>query len=264
MSGFGRRAFLQGAVATTGGVLVSGPLEALLGATAGAAPPSNALAPVADLRDGVVRLWLPIRLPVPVVPRHRHAAPGAASATGAAAGHPRRRHRPARPPRRHGRVPRTERQRLAGPQPRDQQPVAAAFGPGTPYDASAGGGTTTDRGDHARRGRPGVHQPERHPDELLGRAHAVGQLDHLRGDGQRARRRPRLHRRVERPTSSSATGSSSRCPPAASRTGSRSPRPDGSPTRRRPTAPTRASSTSPRTTSRSRPGSTGTSRRRTR
>ena len=43
-----------------------------------------------------------------------------------------------------------------------------------------------------------LHQPERHADELLRRPDAVGRLGHLRGDGQRPRRRPRLHRRVQR------------------------------------------------------------------
>src|SRR5690606_38539504 len=54
----GRRAFLQAAAATTGGVLVSGTLPSFLG-TAGGAPPSGTLAPVPDLRDGKVRLHLP-------------------------------------------------------------------------------------------------------------------------------------------------------------------------------------------------------------
>lgn len=60
-SRFGRRAFLRGAVDTTGGVLVSGSLEALLGAEAAAvaAPAPPPLVPVSDLRDGVVRLHLP-------------------------------------------------------------------------------------------------------------------------------------------------------------------------------------------------------------
>ena len=67
------------------------------------------------------------------------------------------------------------------------------------YDPMAGGGTTTIEVTRLRRGRPRLHQPQRHADELLGRADAVGQLGHLRGDGQRARRRPRLHRRLQHP-----------------------------------------------------------------
>ena len=42
------------------------------------------------------------------------------------------------------------------------------------------------RGDARRAGRQGLHQPQRHADELLRRRDAVGQLDHVRGDGQRA------------------------------------------------------------------------------
>ena len=57
----GRRAFLRGAVATTGGVLLSGPVEAILGsqAAAGAVAEVGPLVAVNDLRDGVVRLHLP-------------------------------------------------------------------------------------------------------------------------------------------------------------------------------------------------------------
>jgi secreted PhoX family phosphatase len=61
MSGIDRRSFLRGAAATTGGVLVGGSLQAMLASVAGAAPPVRfrELAPVADLRDGIVRLHLP-------------------------------------------------------------------------------------------------------------------------------------------------------------------------------------------------------------
>jgi secreted PhoX family phosphatase len=142
MSGIGRRAFLQGAVATTGGVLVSGPLERLLGTTAGAAPPSNELAPVADLRDGVVRLWLPsgfkyrsfhdtdTLLPPPPAPQVQPPVilddgtvlPGRHDGMGAFNGP-------------NGHVWLVRNHEINNPVP--------AFGPGTPYDASAGGGTTT-------------------------------------------------------------------------------------------------------------------------
>jgi uncharacterized protein len=60
MTRIGRREFLQGAAATTGGVLVGGPLQALAASAVGAAPPDlHTLGPVADLRDGKVRLHLP-------------------------------------------------------------------------------------------------------------------------------------------------------------------------------------------------------------
>jgi uncharacterized protein len=56
MARLDRRTFLRGAAATTGGVLVGGPLQALVAQATGATPPSADLAPVADLRDGIVRL----------------------------------------------------------------------------------------------------------------------------------------------------------------------------------------------------------------
>ena len=60
MTTVARRAFLQGAAATTGGVLVSGTLPGLI-ANAVAAPPDSfrTLGPVADLRDNIVRLHVP-------------------------------------------------------------------------------------------------------------------------------------------------------------------------------------------------------------
>ena len=61
MDTYDRRAFLRGAAATMGGVFVGAPLQALVASAAGAGPPADffVLGPVADLRDGVVRLHLP-------------------------------------------------------------------------------------------------------------------------------------------------------------------------------------------------------------
>ncbi len=61
MSTVGRREFLMGAAATTGGVLAGGSLQSLVATAAGAAPPDrfHTLGPVADLRGNVVRLHLP-------------------------------------------------------------------------------------------------------------------------------------------------------------------------------------------------------------
>ena len=61
MSTVDRRGFLKGAAATTGGVLIGGSLPALVANAVGAAPPDrfHTLGPVADLRDGIVRLHLP-------------------------------------------------------------------------------------------------------------------------------------------------------------------------------------------------------------
>jgi len=56
-----RREFLKGAAATTGGVLIGGALQALVASAVGAVPPDRfrTLGPVADQRDGIVRLHLP-------------------------------------------------------------------------------------------------------------------------------------------------------------------------------------------------------------
>ena len=68
----------------------------------------------------------------------------------------------------------------------------------TPYDAMAPGGTTTVEVTRYGQVVRALHQPQRHPDELLRRPDAVGIVDDLRGDGQRPGRRRRLHRRVQR------------------------------------------------------------------
>ena len=53
---------------------------------------------------------------------------------------------------------------------------------------------------HPHRGGPGgLDRHQRHPDELLRRPDAVGHVGDVRGDRQRARRRRRLHGRLERP-----------------------------------------------------------------
>lgn len=131
-TGLGRRTFLRGAVATTGGVLASGSLHGLLASAAGASPPSTGLKPVADLRDGKVRLHLrdgfryrsfhdtdgpPVGLDDGTVLPGRH--DGMAAFRG-----------------RKGKVWLVRNHEVNGP-------VTSAFGPGTPYDAHAGGGTTT-------------------------------------------------------------------------------------------------------------------------
>lgn len=139
-----RRAFLQAAAATTGGVLVSGTLPSLLG-TAGGAPPSSSLAPVPDLRDGKVRLHLPSgfqyrsfhdtdtplppesepQVQPPVVLDDDTHLPGRHDGMGAFPGPD-------------GTVWLVRNHEVNGP-------VEEAFGPGNPYDPHAGGGTTTIR-----------------------------------------------------------------------------------------------------------------------
>ena len=197
MSGIGRRAFLQGAVATTGGVLVSGPMQALLAGAAGAKPKPEVLAAVADERDGVVRLHLPRGFEyrsfhdtdtlLPPLPRPRSNRRSSSTTGRCCQGAT-----TAWPPSR-GRMARSgwsATTRSTAPR--------AAFGPGAPYDTMTAGRHDDGRGRPLRQRRTGVHQPQRDAEELLRWADAVGQLDHLRGDGERARRRAGLHRRVER------------------------------------------------------------------
>ena len=135
MTRFSRRTLLQGAAATAGGVLVSGGLDTLLAGTVNAGKSDKlALAPVADLRDGVVRLNLPAGFqyrsfhdtdtPVgsPVTLSDGTILPGRHDGMGAFAGP-------------NGNVWLIRNHEINGPTP--------AFGPGTPYDTNTGGGTTT-------------------------------------------------------------------------------------------------------------------------
>jgi hypothetical protein len=128
-----RRRFLQGAAALSGGALAGGPLQAMLASAVGAAPPDRfrVLGPVADLRDEVVRLHLPPGFQyrsfhdteAPVTLHDGTALPGRHDGMAAFdAGQ--------------GNVWLVRNHEVNGP-------VAAAFGPGTPYDSRAGGGTTT-------------------------------------------------------------------------------------------------------------------------
>lgn len=59
MDRFDRRAFLYGVAATMGGVVVGAGLPTVLARPASAKADLVSLGPVEDLRDGVVRLWLP-------------------------------------------------------------------------------------------------------------------------------------------------------------------------------------------------------------
>ena len=106
----------------------------------------------------------------------------------------------ARPPRRHGAPSRGRDGNVVLVRNHEVNGPGAGVRPGRrPYDPMAARRHDHRRGHPVRRGRAGVHQPQRHPDELLRRPDAVGQLGHLRGDGQRPGRRARLHRRA--PTS---------------------------------------------------------------
>ncbi|MET1012473.1 MAG: alkaline phosphatase PhoX [Actinomycetota bacterium] len=129
-----RRTFLRGSAATAGSVVLGGgPFQGFVARAARAATmaaPSFPLGPVEDKRDGIVRLWLPrgfqyrsfhdtqtqVTLPDGTVLPGRHdgmaAFPGPGETLFLVRNH-----------------------EVNGP--------GAPFGPGTPYDAAASGGTTT-------------------------------------------------------------------------------------------------------------------------
>jgi uncharacterized protein len=129
-----RRTFLKGSAAVAGGVLAGGPFQGFVAAEAVAAPqgrrPSPELRPIPDLRDGKVRLHLPKGFAYrsfhdtefPVVLTDGTNLPGRHDGMGAFK-------------RRNGNIVLVRNHELNNP--------GAPFGPGTPYDAMAQGGTTT-------------------------------------------------------------------------------------------------------------------------
>jgi uncharacterized protein len=129
---FGRRAFLKGSAVTVGAVaLGGGPFQGFVtGVASAASPQTPILGPVEDKRDGVVRLWLPRGFhyrsfhdtETPVTLPDGTALPGRHDGMGAFPG-----------PGENLYLVRNH--EVNGP--------GAAFGPGTPYDSAARGGTTT-------------------------------------------------------------------------------------------------------------------------
>jgi secreted PhoX family phosphatase len=139
--GISRRTFLQGAAATTGGVVMSGSLQTILANAAGASGSGSGSTPfelveAVDLRDGIVRLWIPPGFQYrsfhdtdgpPVVLHDGTTLPGRHDGMAAFwAPHDNtwlvRNHEHNNP---------------------TDPSTARAFGPGTPYDSHALGGTTT-------------------------------------------------------------------------------------------------------------------------
>ncbi len=137
MSEISRRTLLRGAVAGVGAAALGGPFAGFLARPAGAA--TNAA------RSGTSLAARPS--PTCATARCGCTCPRASSTgrstTPSSPVDARRRHHPARSPRRHGRVPGPNGNVLAGPQPRGQRPRARRSAPATPYDPMAGGGTTT-------------------------------------------------------------------------------------------------------------------------
>ncbi|WP_433162475.1 PhoX family protein [Kribbella sp. CA-247076] len=129
-----RRTFLKGSAAVAGGVLAGGPFQGFVAAEAAATPPGHRPSPrlqaIPDLRDGNVRLHLPKGFAYrsfhdtefPVVLTDGTTLPGRHDGMGAFR-------------RRNGNVVLVRNHELNNPGP--------PFGPGTPYDAMAQGGTTT-------------------------------------------------------------------------------------------------------------------------
>jgi secreted PhoX family phosphatase len=134
MTGLSRRTFLQGGIgAAAGAAALAGPFQGFL-ARAGAAPPplDVTLVPIPDERDGVtVRLWLPAGFKY----RSFHDTEQTVTLTDGTV-LPGRHDGMAAFPGPSGNVVLVRNHEINGP-------VAAAFGPGTPYDSRAGGGTTT-------------------------------------------------------------------------------------------------------------------------
>jgi secreted PhoX family phosphatase len=125
-----RRKFLQAAAATAGAAALGGPFQGFVTRAAQAAPSTPTLGPIPDLRDGQVRLWLPAGFnyrsfhdtETPVVLTDGTTLPGRHDGMAAFRG-------------RGGNVILVRNHEINGP--------GATFGPGTPYDSMARGGTTT-------------------------------------------------------------------------------------------------------------------------
>jgi uncharacterized protein len=128
-----RRTFLRGSAATAGAVMLGGPFQGFVARAANAATmaaPSFPLGPVEDMRDGIVRLWLPKGFhyrsfhdtETPVTLPDGTALPGRHDGMAAFPGPGEN-------------VLLVRNHEVNGP--------GTPFGPGTPYDAAARGGTTT-------------------------------------------------------------------------------------------------------------------------
>jgi hypothetical protein len=132
MGNIHRRRFLQGAAGAATAVALGGPFQGFTALAAGKGKErQNALRAIPDLRDGMVRLHLPDGFSyrsfhdteAPVVLHDGTSLPGRHDGMGAF-------------PLANGNVMLIRNHEVNGP-------VAAAFGPGTPYDSRAGGGTTS-------------------------------------------------------------------------------------------------------------------------
>ena len=127
-----RRTFLRGSAATAGAVMLGGPFQGFVARAANAATrtPSFPLGPVEDMRDGIVRLWLPKGFhyrsfhdtETPVTLPDGTALPGRHDGMAAFPG---------------------PGENVLLVRNHEVNGTGAPFGPGTPYDSAARGGTTT-------------------------------------------------------------------------------------------------------------------------
>jgi secreted PhoX family phosphatase len=128
-----RRTFLRGSAATAGAVVLGGPFQGFVARAANAASlaaPVFPLEPVEDLRDGIVRLWLPRAFryrsfhdtEIPVTLPDGTALPGRHDGMASFPG---------------------PGENLFLVRNHEVNGPGTPFGPGTPYDAAARGGTTT-------------------------------------------------------------------------------------------------------------------------
>ncbi|MQA62314.1 MAG: DUF839 domain-containing protein [Actinophytocola sp.] len=135
MASLDRRMFLRSAAAATGGAVLGGPFAGFLvrEAAADTGPTRRDLGPVEDLRDGTVRLWLPPGFQY----RSFHDTDGPPVVLDDGTQLPGRHDGMAALPAPGGNVWLVRNHEVNGNSP------GGAFGPGTPYDGAALGGTTS-------------------------------------------------------------------------------------------------------------------------
>ena len=188
-----RRTFLKGAAATAGAAALQRPVPGLrLASRARRARSPRSATSARRRRARRRRPTLSARgLPLPLVPRHDRPGRPRPTARSCPAG------TTAWPPSpgRGGNSVLIRNHEVNGP----LSPALRAGGASTydPMTAAAARRPSRSRG--TGEVDDGLHEPQRHADELRRRPHAVGRLDHLRGDRQRPRRRARLHGRLQSP-----------------------------------------------------------------
>ena len=248
-----RRSVLK---STAAAAVVGGPFAGLVAAPAEARRPPNAanLVPIPDLRDGEVRLHLPRGFQYrsfhdtesTVVLDDGTVLPGRHDGMGAFPG------------------PNGNILLVRNHEVTNSPNNPSAFGPGTPYDAAAGAGTTTIEVTKYGEVERAFTSLNGTMFNCSGGIMPWGSWITCEETVNGPDVGPDFTGARPTPSCSRSTATSSRSRRTGRATGSRSPGRDASPTRRSPSTPRTASSTSPRTTSSSPPASTATSRSATR